>query len=87
MRVINMLDLNRSWIFNEQKVPAINLIIDEINLTLFSQKLLNKSFIHGDFCFSNILYDFRKKSIKVIDPRGVNFENLLFMIFPNYVTL
>lgn len=74
---ISQLDLNKSWIFNAQNVPSINLIIDEINLTLFSQKLLNKSFIHGDFCFSNILYDFRKKSIKVIDPRGVDFENQL----------
>jgi hypothetical protein len=73
----SQLDLNKSWIFNEQKVPSINLIIEEINFTLFSEKLLNKSFIHGDFCFSNILYDFRKKSIKVIDPRGVNFENQL----------
>lgn len=28
--------------------------------------------IHGDFCFSNILYDFRTCSIKVIDPRGID---------------
>lgn len=28
--------------------------------------------IHGDFCFSNILYDFRTRRIKVIDPRGVD---------------
>ena len=26
--------------------------------------------VHGDFCFSNMLYDFRSQSIKVIDPRG-----------------
>ena len=34
-----------------------------------------KSIMHGDFCFSNILYDFRSQSIKVIDPRGIDFEN------------
>ena len=28
--------------------------------------------LHGDFCFSNILYDFRTSSIKVIDPRGID---------------
>lgn len=28
--------------------------------------------IHGDFCFSNILYDFRTCNIKVIDPRGLD---------------
>lgn len=26
--------------------------------------------IHGDFCFSNIFFDFRSLSVKVIDPRG-----------------
>lgn len=26
--------------------------------------------IHGDFCFSNIFFDFRSVSVKVIDPRG-----------------
>ena len=28
--------------------------------------------MHGDFCFSNILYDFKSQSIKVIDPRGLS---------------
>ena len=27
--------------------------------------------MHGDFCFSNILYDFRANRIKTIDPRGM----------------
>lgn len=27
--------------------------------------------MHGDFCFSNILYDSRSNRIKTIDPRGV----------------
>ena len=31
--------------------------------------------VHGDFCLSNILFDFRKLDIKVIDPRGLNTEN------------
>jgi len=30
--------------------------------------------VHGDFCFSNILYDFRSQRIRVIDPRGLNAE-------------
>jgi hypothetical protein len=32
------------------------------------------SVVHGDFCFSNILIDFRRQDIKVIDPRGINSE-------------
>lgn len=27
--------------------------------------------VHGDFCFSNVLYEFRTNRIKVIDPRGL----------------
>ncbi len=30
--------------------------------------------IHGDFCFSNVLYEFRTNRIKVIDPRGLTPE-------------
>lgn len=29
------------------------------------------TFIHGDFCFSNIFFDFRSDAIRVIDPRGI----------------
>ena len=30
--------------------------------------------MHGDLCFSNILFDTRSDCIKVIDPRGLNFR-------------
>lgn len=30
------------------------------------------SIIHGDLCFSNILFDFRDEAVKVIDPRGID---------------
>ncbi|WP_318477687.1 capsular biosynthesis protein [Photobacterium leiognathi] len=33
------------------------------------------SVLHGDFCFSNILYDFRTNRIKTIDPRGLTHAN------------
>lgn len=32
---------------------------------------------HGDFCFSNILYDVRARRIKVIDPRGLGPDGAL----------
>lgn len=32
------------------------------------------SVIHGDFCFSNILFSSRTQQIKLIDPRGINFK-------------
>lgn len=30
--------------------------------------------MHGDLCFSNVLYDSRGDRIKVIDPRGMNYD-------------
>ncbi len=32
----------------------------------------NLSVVHGDFCFSNILYDNRLQAVKLIDPRGID---------------
>lgn len=37
----------------------------------------SQSVVHGDFCFSNILYDFKKNDIKVIDPRGIDFNDTI----------
>jgi hypothetical protein len=34
---------------------------------------------HGDLCFSNILYDKRTQLMKLIDPRGAEVENEMFM--------
>eukprot|EP01034_Spumella_vulgaris_P006135 gene6135-biopygen5401 len=31
--------------------------------------------MHGDLCFSNILFDTRSDCIKLIDPRGLNFRD------------
>ena len=37
----------------------------------------NSSIIHGDFCFSNIFFDFRSLMIQTIDPRGVTSDGSL----------
>ena len=46
--------------------------MNEINqdIDLFDESFV--SVIHGDFCFSNILFDFKTQSIKIIDPRGID---------------
>lgn len=36
--------------------------------------------LHGDFCFSNILFDSRGGAIKVIDPRGLNQKQELTLL-------
>ena len=36
----------------------------------------NNCFIHGDFCFSNILFDLKSGIIRLIDPRGIWSESV-----------
>lgn len=55
----------------------IKQFIDRINKYLLSNSDYiesMKSYAHGDFCFSNILFDVKYKEIRLIDPRGV-FDN------------
>lgn len=58
------------------------------SLTIFelakkSSEFINKakradvSIIHGDFCFSNLLFDSRVSAIKCIDPRGIDAQGNL----------
>lgn len=68
------IDFNHEWIYNGKKSPSISVILRETNKYLNVDKQVEISIIHGDFCFSNILFDFRKKNIKVIDPRGLDFD-------------
>lgn len=37
-------------------------------------------YLHGDLCFSNVLYDSRADNIKIIDPRGINADNQLTLL-------
>ncbi|WP_407331656.1 capsular biosynthesis protein [Enterovibrio sp. 27052020O] len=58
------------WTLNGNPTFSIN------DLIALSNRFLPTSdkpttVIHGDFCFSNILFDFRTSTIKTIDPRGL----------------
>lgn len=60
-------------IYNHQKLPSLSSILEDC-----IQKTLKKPILygvyHGDLCFSNILFDSRAARIKVIDPRGMNYD-------------
>jgi len=47
---------------------ADHCIAMSLNLPIYSCVL------HGDLCFSNILFDSRSNRLKIIDPRGVNYS-------------
>ncbi len=68
------ISLNHSWVINGVQVPSLLEIVEE------TDRMINKNderfvkLMHGDFCFSNILYDFKSKTIRVIDPRGLDLD-------------
>ncbi|MFO6423878.1 capsular biosynthesis protein [Motilimonas sp. KMU-193] len=68
--------LDQQWHFNNE------LTLSLAQLQQQSERYLpttsgQHSLMHGDFCFSNILYDFRTNSIKTIDPRGLTPDETL----------
>jgi len=65
------LDLNSPVTYGRVTLASIATIADDcIRRTLDLPSI--PTILHGDFCFSNILFDSRSVSIKVIDPRGLN---------------
>ena len=64
--------LDEPWRINGVLTPSLREIAIETGAMIASDKTEFVTLMHGDFCFSNILYDFKSKSIKVIDPRGID---------------
>lgn len=62
--------LEEEWKFNGIPGLSIGQIVQDSERHL-PQSLSQACILHGDFCFSNILYDFRAGKIKTIDPRGM----------------
>ena len=66
------LDLNAPFRFNGKNAPSLNALIDKLDS--FISAKFEPCFIHGDFCFSNIAFDFRALRVKTFDPRGLDFS-------------
>ena len=56
---------------NNKNVPSVDTIVSVANEIIDSIGFQAPTLVHGDFCFSNIFFDFRRSQIKVIDPRGL----------------
>lgn len=67
------ININSEWVFNRTHHASITQLLadSQHHLPAASTSL---SVLHGDFCFSNILYDSRSHRIKTIDPRGLTPE-------------
>ena len=62
---------------NGQYLPSIRSVVEETDIYVSKQDERFVSLMHGDPCFSNILYDFKSKSVKLIDPRGIDLDGNL----------
>lgn len=68
--------LGQVWNYNDELSASLEQVL-ECSKKYLPAKAIPTTLLHGDFCFSNILYDFRADKIKVIDPRGLTYENEL----------
>ena len=71
--------LDTPWVLNGVETPSLLQVVNETGNMISSDKTEFVALMHGDFCFSNILYDFKSRSIKVIDPRGIDNEGRFSM--------
>lgn len=71
------ISLDEPFKYNGVNVPSLRQIIADIEPALSKEDERFATLMHGDPCFSNILYDFKSKSIKVIDPRGLDVDGNL----------
>lgn len=66
------ISLDKTWRCNGRSLPSLLEILKEIDSELDVPDARFACVMHGDFCFSNILYDFKTQSIRIIDPRGLD---------------
>lgn len=64
-------DLDAGWSLNGVRTPSLRNIAEQASAAVEAGSP-EPSFLHGDFCFSNILFDFRAGRVKTIDPRGTD---------------
>lgn len=61
---------------NGTSCPSLLGIAEQISPLVVDAKQTDMGLMHGDLCFSNILYDFRSDQIRLIDPRGRDFSGV-----------
>ncbi|WP_305464486.1 capsular biosynthesis protein [Photobacterium leiognathi] len=63
------IDIDDIWYIDGQCISLAEVI--EVSSQWLPTEPTLPTVMHGDFCFSNILYDFRTHRVKTIDPRGL----------------
>jgi hypothetical protein len=58
------------WRLNGVPLPSATTIIAQMANCIGPAVVEQCGILHGDFCLSNILFDFRRDAVKLLDPRG-----------------
>lgn len=61
---------------NGRETGCLDDIVARLKLEVKSAPALDPCIMHGDFCFSNMLFDLRSDRIQLIDPRGLIGEEM-----------
>lgn len=64
------LDLCKPCRFGGRPLPSLVTIAETVAAEI--PPVVSQSLVHGDFCFSNLLYDLRSNGVRMIDPRGLD---------------
>ncbi|NLH80592.1 MAG: hypothetical protein GX458_07090 [Phyllobacteriaceae bacterium] len=64
--------LDGAWTLNGRLLPSLREIVEVVAAAVPPPAEPDIRVIHGDLCFSNVLYDFRTQQVKLIDPRALN---------------
>ncbi|TPW36084.1 capsular biosynthesis protein [Oecophyllibacter saccharovorans] len=67
-------DINHELVYKDRKMPSLLKISRDLEKIISFDSSAMSTIMHGDFCFSNILYNSRNNRISVIDPRGYVFK-------------
>jgi hypothetical protein len=67
---VNGLDTTAPCRLNGRPLPSLASIAETAAAAIPPMPPLGITRVHGDFCFSNLLYDMRAEAVKAIDPRG-----------------
>nr|WP_315041449.1 hypothetical protein [uncultured Moraxella sp.] len=76
-------DLNKKITYKSKYLGTLKEIQDDCITKALALPCIS-SVLHGDLCFSNMLFDGRSDKLKVIDPRGIDEDNNL-TIYGNQV--
>ena len=67
-------DIEHELVYKGQKMPSLLEIGHQLETMILCDPAASSTMMHGDFCFSNILYNSRNSRVSVIDPRGYVFR-------------